>query len=115
MDEKSKDYSNFRNIHENNIRAQMSYSMMVDNNIHKDPLTTAMPRKMHSWIDDDNANACYKCRTPFTILTRRHHCRLCGRIYCYRCCNCVQYIPSILSLSNSKKNVWHYVESFFYL
>ena len=28
---------------------------------------------------------CYECDQPFSLLVRRHHCRVCGRIFCSRC------------------------------
>ena len=34
------------------------------------------------WEDDDNAAACRGCRTEFSLLNRKHHCRSCGRIFC---------------------------------
>ena len=39
------------------------------------------------WIDDNSVNKCYNCRDIFSLFNRRHHCRLCGKIYCYNCCN----------------------------
>ena len=32
------------------------------------------------WIPDHATRQCYKCGTPFGLLLRRHHCRVCGRI-----------------------------------
>jgi 1-phosphatidylinositol-3-phosphate 5-kinase len=37
------------------------------------------------WVDDNAVKACYECDTPFTMLVRRHHCRICGRIFCANC------------------------------
>ena len=39
------------------------------------------------WTDDNSVNSCYNCRDDFTFLNRRHHCRLCGKIFCSNCCN----------------------------
>ena len=36
-------------------------------------------------LDNDRVN-CKGCRQPFSMWTRRHHCRLCGDIYCHSCC-----------------------------
>ena len=42
------------------------------------------------WLADDRVKACYECDVPFNLITRRHHCRLCGRIFCSTCTtNCV--------------------------
>ena len=37
------------------------------------------------WTDDNSVNSCHNCRNDFTFLNRRHHCRLCGKIYCGIC------------------------------
>ncbi|KAH9512599.1 hypothetical protein Btru_038926 [Bulinus truncatus] len=37
------------------------------------------------WIPDSEVPACLNCARSFSILTRRHHCRLCGGIMCDKC------------------------------
>eukprot|EP01059_Diplonema_ambulator_P033721 TRINITY_DN7193_c0_g1_i1.p1 TRINITY_DN7193_c0_g1~~TRINITY_DN7193_c0_g1_i1.p1 ORF type:complete len:2215 (+),score=732.15 TRINITY_DN7193_c0_g1_i1:127-6771(+) len=37
------------------------------------------------WVADNMAKQCYECRSTFGVLTRRHHCRVCGQIFCWRC------------------------------
>ena len=44
-----------------------------------------LPRRTYVWIDDDSVDECYKCHTSFGWYIRRHHCRGCGRIFCYDC------------------------------
>ncbi|XP_024134159.1 FYVE and coiled-coil domain-containing protein 1 isoform X1 [Oryzias melastigma] len=39
------------------------------------------------WLVDNEATHCLGCRGQFTWWLRRHHCRLCGRIFCYYCSN----------------------------
>uniref|UniRef100_A0A8C3SC57 FYVE and coiled-coil domain-containing protein 1 n=1 Tax=Chelydra serpentina TaxID=8475 RepID=A0A8C3SC57_CHESE len=39
------------------------------------------------WLGDTEVNHCLGCQREFTWMMRRHHCRLCGRIFCYYCCN----------------------------
>ncbi len=39
------------------------------------------------WIDDNSVSKCHNCRDSFSLFNRRHHCRLCGKIYCYTCSN----------------------------
>ncbi|EMP31586.1 FYVE and coiled-coil domain-containing protein 1, partial [Chelonia mydas] len=39
------------------------------------------------WLGDTEGNQCLGCQREFTWMMRRHHCRLCGRIFCYYCCN----------------------------
>ena len=33
-----------------------------------------------SWVPDEAAPECSSCKTPFTFVRRRHHCRNCGRV-----------------------------------
>lgn len=37
------------------------------------------------WMPDDSCRVCYDCDSQFTVFNRRHHCRLCGRIFCAKC------------------------------
>lgn len=37
------------------------------------------------WVPDGEAAACTECQSQFTIFNRRHHCRLCGHIFCTQC------------------------------
>ncbi|XP_059801249.1 FYVE and coiled-coil domain-containing protein 1 isoform X2 [Hypanus sabinus] len=39
------------------------------------------------WLGDKEVNYCLDCQSQFTWWLRRHHCRLCGRIFCYYCSN----------------------------
>ncbi|KAB0378973.1 hypothetical protein FD755_010551 [Muntiacus reevesi] len=39
------------------------------------------------WPGDTEANHCLDCKREFSWMVRRHHCRICGRIFCYYCCN----------------------------
>ena len=38
-----------------------------------------------TWQPDSEATCCTKCGEKFTMLRRRHHCRLCGGIFCNSC------------------------------
>ncbi|XP_064411060.1 FYVE and coiled-coil domain-containing protein 1 isoform X2 [Latimeria chalumnae] len=44
-------------------------------------------RAEERWLGDKEVNHCLDCKSQFTWWLRRHHCRLCGRIFCYYCCN----------------------------
>ncbi|KAL4290601.1 hypothetical protein GQ457_14G007610 [Hibiscus cannabinus] len=37
------------------------------------------------WMPDHSCRMCYECENPFTLFNRRHHCRLCGRVFCAKC------------------------------
>uniref|UniRef100_A0A671QXW0 FYVE and coiled-coil domain-containing protein 1 n=1 Tax=Sinocyclocheilus anshuiensis TaxID=1608454 RepID=A0A671QXW0_9TELE len=49
------------------------------------------------WLVDKEATHCLGCQGQFTWWLRRHHCRLCGRIFCYYCSN------NFVMTKNSKK------------
>ena len=64
----------------------LSASMIVDKKI--SPNLMAFKKRYPSvWVPDSRATNCYNCKTIFGLLTRKHHCRICGRIFCYACSN----------------------------
>jgi len=47
------------------------------------------------WVPDEEANACKRCETVFTVVTRKHHCRNCGNVFCGNCSNQEIKIPKL--------------------
>jgi len=45
------------------------------------------------WISDDNSHDCMTCKSAFTIINRRHHCRACGNVFCASCSAEKCYLP----------------------
>jgi len=41
--------------------------------------------RLKEWLPDDRYAGCSICQARFTFFKRRHHCRLCGNIYCSSC------------------------------
>ena len=41
--------------------------------------------KAEHWVKDELAETCKLCRLKFTLTERKHHCRLCGQIFCQSC------------------------------
>ena len=37
------------------------------------------------WCNDADWSSCGDCNTSFTFFNRKHHCRLCGQIFCDDC------------------------------
>ena len=44
-----------------------------------------IPDSPAQWVDEKNIRRCQICRTRFTIIIRKHHCRWCGRVLCVKC------------------------------
>lgn len=42
-------------------------------------------KQSRKWDNDSSTTRCHECKTGFTTLNRRHHCRNCGRIFCNDC------------------------------
>ena len=45
------------------------------------------------WASDDQNEGCSRCTESFHHLNRRHHCRMCGRIFCQNCSSKRALIP----------------------
>ncbi|XP_063097422.1 zinc finger FYVE domain-containing protein 21 isoform X5 [Cavia porcellus] len=39
------------------------------------------------WVPDKECSRCMQCEAKFDFITRKHHCRRCGRCFCDRCCS----------------------------
>ncbi|PRP89161.1 myotubularin-related protein 4-like [Planoprotostelium fungivorum] len=46
-----------------------------------------MGRAVLVWQPDSSRNTCTLCNAGFWLFRRRHHCRGCGFIFCFKCCN----------------------------
>ena len=42
-------------------------------------------REAPLWIPDNVVNRCMNCKTQFSVIQRKHHCRGCGQIMCKKC------------------------------
>ncbi|KAM8781859.1 zinc finger FYVE domain-containing protein 21 isoform 2-T2 [Rhynchonycteris naso] len=38
------------------------------------------------WVPDKECQRCMQCDAKFDFLTRKHHCRRCGKCFCDKCC-----------------------------
>ncbi|KAF5732083.1 hypothetical protein HS088_TW18G00772 [Tripterygium wilfordii] len=57
------------------------------------------------WMPDHSCAVCYDCDSQFTLLNRRHHCRLCGRIFCSKCTS-----NSVSTPSTDPRPAWDNLE-----
>ncbi len=55
--------------------------------------------------DLDTIPNCRSCNCTFTFLTRRHHCRLCGKIFCANCINFNVSVPDFIELLTTESHV----------
>lgn len=55
----------------------MSFATMTDQNGIK------IPR----WMPNPLSKQCKLCFKKFGLITRKHHCRVCGDIFCAKCCS----------------------------
>eukprot|EP01062_Namystynia_karyoxenos_P077412 TRINITY_DN7791_c0_g1_i2.p1 TRINITY_DN7791_c0_g1~~TRINITY_DN7791_c0_g1_i2.p1 ORF type:complete len:1598 (+),score=403.75 TRINITY_DN7791_c0_g1_i2:83-4876(+) len=51
------------------------------------------------WVRDRDALSCRRCGVKFSTLTRRHHCRRCGQVFCD---NCSSHRVSLGPLKNQR-------------
>ncbi|GAA5979221.1 hypothetical protein JCM11641_001965 [Rhodosporidiobolus odoratus] len=48
------------------------------------------------WVPDSRATQCKCCKNLFGMLRRKHHCRLCGSVFCWACSSKYFIIPGSL-------------------
>ena len=48
------------------------------------------------WIDDMDVSFCRSCKHSFSLFFRRHHCRVCGDIFCDNCTS-FDYLPAVIA------------------
>lgn len=58
------------------------------------------------WMPDSKSRDCYDCNIKFNTFRRKHHCRLCGQIFCSKCCN--QIIPGKIIKCSGELRVCNY-------
>lgn len=54
------------------------------------------------WMKDESARECFACAKNFNTFRRKHHCRICGQIFCS---NCTSLIPGDIFGYNAKMRV----------
>lgn len=64
------------------VKSKSGLRIVFSDNSLKSPFDLDEP----NWIPDKESPECSKCCSKFDFLTRRHHCRRCGLVYCNSCC-----------------------------
>jgi serine/threonine protein kinase len=54
-----------------------------------------LSKRKELWVPDEHTNECSSCQERFSTVKRRHHCRVCGRIFCKKCSRGVIELPAI--------------------
>lgn len=86
-----------------NRKKNLSMSIMFENR--KISNEISIPKTTPSiWIPSQNISKCYKCKDTFSIWKRKHHCRICGRIFCSYCADEWGIIPSLINLTSPPDN-----------
>lgn len=71
----------------------LSVSMMVDKKPSNSDFDQIHARTLNKWVEDSTVSNCISCNKTFGFLTRKHHCRCCGYIFCSYCSNKYIIIP----------------------
>ena len=75
----------------------MSMSMFLEKRV-KPEKEIHIPKPSPSiWIPSQNVSKCYKCKCAFGMFNRKHHCRVCGRVFCANCADKWGVIPSLVN------------------
>lgn len=61
----------------------MSLISRLNTSYNESDLKTGLGRDY--WLDDATATKCRDCDRKFTTFLRKHHCRICGKIFCHNC------------------------------
>lgn len=73
-------------ISENIIASKLkAFSRISSNQRYSESVTQNNENLAPVWVPDAEASKCHICSHMFTVLKRRHHCRLCGNIVCKNC------------------------------
>eukprot|EP00954_Amorphochlora_amoebiformis_P005384 424594-Amorphochlora_amoeboformis.AAC.1 len=57
------------------------------------------------WVPDSAVTNCGKCKGSFGFLTRKHHCRMCGQIFCNNCSQTKLSLPRSFGWGDCKVRV----------
>ncbi|XP_056446441.1 zinc finger FYVE domain-containing protein 21 isoform X1 [Gadus chalcogrammus] len=65
------------------VRSPSGLRMVPENGAFISPFCLAEPQ----WVPDKECPRCMQCDAKFDFITRKHHCRRCGRCFCDKCCS----------------------------
>eukprot|EP00794_Sanderia_malayensis_P010909 gene10909-12068_t len=44
-------------------------------------------QRSYKWLESKEVEWCSKCSAKFSLFMQKHHCRICGSVFCNKCCN----------------------------
>lgn len=62
--------------------------------------TLLLNKESRKWISDQMVTNCSDCKIEFNFLIRKHHCRICGNIFCNNCACYFKEIPTTWNHNN---------------
>ncbi|KAM9571333.1 zinc finger FYVE domain-containing protein 21-like isoform 1-T1 [Salvelinus alpinus] len=65
------------------VRSPSGLRMVPENGAFNSPFSLNEPQ----WVPDKECPSCMQCDKKYDFLTRKHHCRRCGRCFCDKCCS----------------------------
>ncbi|XP_053553372.1 zinc finger FYVE domain-containing protein 21 isoform X2 [Bombina bombina] len=65
------------------VRSPSGLRMLPENRSLSSPFGLEEPQ----WVPDKECPRCMQCETKFDFITRKHHCRRCGKCFCDKCCS----------------------------
>ena len=84
---------------EDNKYNKLSMSIMLDNREKTDNEMLIPKISPAIWIPSKKITTCYECKEIFGWLNRKHHCRICGRVFCGNCANNWGKVPSLVNIT----------------
>src|SRR5665647_2752974 len=74
-----------------------------NNDSFRSVLNRIYPKYMNKWVDETLVRSCQLCNSGFGwLITRKHHCRACGCVFCSDCCNKYIKIPQYIKKPEEK-------------
>ncbi|XP_030045149.1 zinc finger FYVE domain-containing protein 21-like isoform X2 [Microcaecilia unicolor] len=65
------------------VRSPSGLRMVPESGMLSSPFCLDEPQ----WVPDKECPRCMQCDTKFDFITRKHHCRRCGKCFCDKCCS----------------------------
>ena len=62
-----------------------SFLFAFYNNRKKDKTSNNGVLSKEYWMKDESSKECFSCGKTFNTFRRKHHCRICGQIFCSSC------------------------------